>query len=84
VKFCVVVFIIADMYQRLAQNAKYSSDEMTDIILLYGEAECSSADNVCLYTERYLQQQHPNCRTQFSGTSSVRKKWYVAKYEECW
>jgi hypothetical protein len=45
----------------MALCANYSLDELTDVILLYGE-ECNSAAATRLYAETYQQRQHPNRR----------------------
>jgi hypothetical protein len=39
----------------MAQSAEYSFDELTDMILLYGEAERNSTAAARLYAERYPQ-----------------------------
>jgi hypothetical protein len=48
------------------KGAERSFDEMSDTILLYGEAERNSAAASRLYAERYPQRRHPNRRTFIS------------------
>jgi hypothetical protein len=52
---CCDVHFIKVTYQKMAQNAEYSLDKLTDVILLFGEAEHNSAASAHLYTRRYSQ-----------------------------
>jgi hypothetical protein len=57
----------------MAYSSEYSFNELTDMILLYGEAERNSAAAAPLYAERYPQRRHPNRRTFTSHERRLRE-----------
>jgi hypothetical protein len=57
----------------MAQNAEYSFNRLTDMILLYGEAKRDNAAAVSLYAESYRQRCHPERRTFISLAHRLRE-----------
>jgi hypothetical protein len=71
------LLLIYGVHCRRHNGTEYSFDALTDMILVYAEAECNNAVTAHPYAKRYLQRQYPNYRTSTSLKRFLRETGYI-------